>query len=60
MTAVAVDETYHAAFTLQRGHVHIEIHPIDALQLKRDVVLDDFRYVAWYAHRWLRSFGFAC
>ena len=32
----------HAEFALELGDVDVEIHPIDALQLQRHMLIDDF------------------
>ena len=41
--AVAPKESHHTALALQRRHVDVEVHPIDALQLKDDVRVHDFK-----------------
>src|SRR3954467_10868373 len=51
---MAAKELHHPALTLQRWNVHVQIHPINALQLERDVLLEDFGYALWYAHFRLR------
>src|SRR3982751_1210537 len=54
MTAMAPEELHDSGFALQRRHVHIEVHPVDALQFERHVLVQDFGYALWYAHFRLR------
>ena len=55
MSAVVTQEPDDALLTLQIGHVHVEVHAIDAFHFQGDVVAEDFRDGAWYTHEGLRS-----
>ena len=61
MTAMAAEELHDSGFALQRRHVHIEVHPVDALQFERHVLVQDFGYGfvvrSFPAPVRLRSFG---
>ena len=47
MAPVEPEEGDHSPFILQPRDVHVEVHPIDALQFQRDVLVDDFRDGSW-------------
>ena len=42
MAPVGAEELSHSTLTLQGRHVHIQVHPVDALQLERHMMLQDF------------------
>jgi hypothetical protein len=44
MAAMTAEELYHPALILQGRNIHVQIHPVDALQLERDVLIQDFGY----------------
>jgi hypothetical protein len=48
------ERTSQLRFRTQCGYVHVEVHPVDALQLKRDVLIEDLGNALWYAHLQLR------
>ena len=54
MPAMTAEELRHPVLTLQGRNVHVEVHPVDALQLERDVLIEDFGYALWYAQLRLR------
>jgi hypothetical protein len=54
MPAMTAEELHHSALTLKRRNVHVQIHPINALHLERDVLIQDFGYSLWYGQFRLR------
>jgi hypothetical protein len=47
MAAVLPEERGHPARVLQLGHVRVEVQPINALDLQRDVLTQDFGDAPW-------------
>jgi hypothetical protein len=54
VSAVEAEKLSHPLLGLQAGHVDIEVHAVDALQLKGDVIFEDLGDGAWYSHSGLR------
>src|ERR671918_2388596 len=54
MAAMTAEELRYPVLTLQGRNVHVQIHPINAFQLERDVLIEDFGYALWYAQFRLR------
>ncbi len=54
MTAVTAEKLRDSALTLEPRHVDIEVHPVDALQLKGQMVIQYLGDALWYAHFRLR------
>src|SRR5215218_3035603 len=57
VAAVADEEALHPAAVGQSGLPHVEIHPVDALQLEDHMLVEDISDAARYRHDWLRSTG---
>ena len=47
VAAMAAEEFHDSALTLQGRNVHVEVHPVDALQFERDVMIEDLGYALW-------------
>lgn len=47
MTAVVPEEADHTALRLQLGHVGVEVHAVDALDLQGDVLVEDLGDRPW-------------
>ena len=54
---LAVHEPHQPRRVPQLRHVHVEIHPIDALHLEHHMIGQDIRHTARYRHHGLRSDG---
>src|SRR3982751_1377376 len=54
VSAMVAEEPDHAQFPLQLRYVHVQVHPVDSLDLQADVIGKHFRYASWYAHFRLR------
>jgi hypothetical protein len=57
LPAVAPEEPHHPAHMLQARHVHVQIQPIDPLDLQRHVLGKNLGHRPCYAHPGLRSSG---
>jgi hypothetical protein len=57
VAAVADEEALHPAAVGQPGLPHVELHPVDGLDLEDHVIVEDIRHCARYGHSWLRSTG---
>ena len=44
----------YSSFPLQRGHVHIQVHPVNALHLPADMLSNHFGGTLWDTHWRLR------
>src|ERR1700736_739542 len=47
LAPVAAKKSHHPAFVLQGGHINIQIHPVNRLELEGDVVLENLGYAVW-------------
>ena len=47
LAAMRAEEPGHAALGLEPRDVHVEVHPVDALDLQGHVVAQDLRHGAW-------------
>src|SRR3954470_6890060 len=54
VSSMVAEEPDHAQFPLQLRYVHVQVHPVDSLDLQADVIGKHFRYASWYAHFRLR------
>jgi hypothetical protein len=52
-----VHEPHQPGRVLQLRHEHVEIHPIDALDLEHHMIVEDIGHTARYRHHGLRSDG---
>jgi hypothetical protein len=50
MAEMKTEEGGHPSRPLQRGHVHVEVHSVDALHFQGDVLADNIGDTPWYAH----------
>ena len=50
MAEMKTEEGGHPSRPLQRGHVHVEVHAVDALHFQGDVLADNIGDTPWYAH----------
>jgi hypothetical protein len=57
VAAMGDEEALHPTAVGQPGLPHIQIHPVDRLHLKHDVIVEDISDAARYGHRGLRSTG---
>jgi hypothetical protein len=55
MSAMATQKRHHTLDELQTGLIHIQIHPIDALDLKGHVISQHISGATSYGHGRLRS-----
>jgi hypothetical protein len=44
------EEAGHPSRPLQRGHVNVEVHAVDAFHFQRYVLAENFGDTPWYAH----------
>lgn len=56
---MATEERHHPVHVLQPGLIDVQEHPIDALNLKRHMLIEDISNAAGYRHIKLRSRGSA-
>ena len=47
VAAVLAEEVHHAAYMLELRHIHVEVHPVDALDFQRDVLAQDLGDAPW-------------
>jgi hypothetical protein len=55
MTAMAAEEIHHPVRVLQLRHVHVQVHPVDALHLQAHFRAQYLGYRMRYSHGGLRS-----
>ena len=44
LTEMPTQVPHHAAYALQLRHVHVQVHPVDALALEHDVSAQNFAH----------------
>ena len=47
---VALEESHHAGLVLELGHVEVQVHAIDALDLQGHVIVEHFGHRTGYGH----------
>jgi hypothetical protein len=55
VSPVMAQEPDDPLLALQVGHVHVQVHAVDAFHFQGDAFTEDFRNRSWYTHGWLRS-----
>ena len=50
VAAMKPEKAGHSSCPLQRWNVHIQVHPVDSLDLQRYVLPEDLSDCPWYAH----------